>query len=226
MQLARTAGTFTKCDSVTRRALEVHEMAKQVRKKTKAELADSAFRQRAASQSEVLLRADAECDKLSKTRRQYIADVAEDAWVHRFENGDDAAAFERECQKWAKLRREFVKTVSKPLEIHCFTCRYNASRGMQPLVQLVKHPACDAGTALRLFWINDPVYYSQYATIADCPYEEEQAALKLLQAIRRRFKKGDFQTRKIYFDPKPWIEAGDVDLELLKIPESMLAGVP
>jgi hypothetical protein len=102
----------------------------------------------------------------------------------------------------------------------------NAIRGMQPLVQLVKHPACDAGTALRLFWINDPVYYSQYATIAECPDEDEQAAMKLLQAIRRRFKKGDFQTRKIYFDPEPWIEAADVDLAMLKVPDSMLAAVP
>ncbi len=40
----------------------------------------------------------------------------------------------------------------------------------------MKRPACDAGTALRLFWINDPVYYSQYATISECPYEEEQDA--------------------------------------------------
>jgi hypothetical protein len=45
----------------------------------------------------------------------------------------------------------------------------NASRGMQPLVQLVKHPACDAGTAFRLYWINDPVYYSQYATSPSVP---------------------------------------------------------
>lgn len=106
-------------------------MAKRVRKKTKAELADPTFRRRASSQSEVLMRACAECDKLSKSRRQYIPDVADDAWMSRFENKDDNAAFEKECRRWAKLRREFAGSVSKPLEIHCFTCSYNACRGMR-----------------------------------------------------------------------------------------------
>jgi hypothetical protein len=50
--------------------------------------------------------------------------------------------------------------------------------------------------------------------------------MKLLQAIQRRFTKGDFHTRKIYFDPEPWIEAADVDLAMLKVPDSMLAAVP
>ena len=200
-------------------------MAKKVRKKTKAELADPAFRKRAATQSEVLMRAHAECEKLSKTRSQYILDVADDVWISRFEDKDDDTAFEKECRKWAKLRREFVKSVSRPLEIHCFTCHYNACRGMQPLVQLVKHRSCDAGTALRLYWVNDPVYYSQYAALSDC-HDEEQDAMRLLKAIERRFKKNDFKTRKIYFDPQPWLEADDVDLESLRLPQSMLAAVP
>jgi hypothetical protein len=201
-------------------------MAKKVRKKMKAELADPTFRKRASSQSEVLMKTYAECEKLSESRRQYILDVADDAWISRFENKDDEAAFDKECRRWSRLRREFVRAVSKPLEIHCFTCNYNASRGMKPLIQLVKHPSCDAGTALRLFWINDPVYYSQYTTISECPYEEEQDAMKLLKAIERRFKKNNFKTNKIYFDPQPWIEADDVDLEALNLPDSILAAVP
>ena len=115
------------------------------------------------------MRSDAECEQVTKPRRQYIFDIADDAWVSRFENKSDYAAFKKERRSWAKLRREFVKSVSKPLEIHCFTCSYNASRGLKPLIQLVKHRSCDSGTALRLFWINDPVYYSQYSTISECP---------------------------------------------------------
>lgn len=201
-------------------------MAKKVRKKTTTELADPTFRLRASSQSDVLKRACAECEKLTRSRRQYILDVADDAWVSRSENRGDYAAFEKERRSWAKLRREFVKSVSKPIEIHCFTCSYNASRGVEPLIQLIKHPSCDAGTALRLFWINDPVYYSQYSTSSECPCEEEQDVMKLLKAVERRFKKSDFKTRKIYFDPQPWVEADDVDLEALNLPDSMLATVP
>ena len=201
-------------------------MAKKVRKKTKAELADPAFRKRASTQSEVLTQSHAASERLSKSRHQYLLDVADDVWISRFEHKDDDSAFEKECRKWEKLRREFVKSVDKPLEIHCFTCNYNASRGMKPLIQLVKHPKCDAGTALRLFWINDPVYYSQYATISECPYDEERDAMKLLKAIERRFKNGDFKSRKIFFDPQPWVDADDVDLESLALPDAMLAPIP
>ena len=135
---------------------------------------------------------------------------------------DDASAFARESRKWSKLRREFLRSVTKPLEIHCFACNYNADRGLRPLVKLVKLPSCDAGTASRLFWINDPVYYSQYETISDCPYHEEKEAMRLLRAVKQRFKKNDFKSSKIYFDPTPILQADDIDLEALRLPESML----
>lgn len=201
-------------------------MGKKVRRKTKSELADPAFRRRASTQAEVLIRAMNECEKLSKSRRQYILDVADDTWISRFEDKDDDSAFERESRRWAKLRREFVRSVDNPLEIHCFTCHYNASRGVKPLVNMVKHPSCDAGTALRLYWINDPVYFTQYTTISGCPYDDEQDTMRLLRTIVRRFKVNDFGTRKIYFDPQPWIAADDVDLESLRVPDSMLAAIP
>ncbi|MCH9655565.1 MAG: DUF4274 domain-containing protein [Planctomycetes bacterium] len=201
-------------------------MAKRVRKKTKTELADPTFRKRVSSQSEVLLRAYAECEKLSKSRLQFIYDLAEGAWVNRFVNLDDDVAFEKESRRWAKLRREFVNTVEKPREIHCFTCLYSADQGIKPLIRMMKHPSCDAGTALRLFWIYDPAYYSDYRTISECPDDEEQDVMRLLRTIKRRFKQNDFKTNKIYFDPEPWIEAGDLDLEALQLPDSMLAAVP
>ena len=103
---------------------------------------------------------------------------------------------------------------------------YNADRGLKPLIRLMKHPSCDAGTALRLFWINDPVYFSDYSTISECPYEEEQDAMRLLRTIKLRFKKNDFQSKKMYFDPEPWIQEDDVDLEVLQLPAAMLQAVP
>ena len=96
-------------------------MARKVRKKTKAELADPAFRKRASTQSEVLTQSHAASERLSKARHQYLLDVADDVWISRFEHKDDDSAFKKECRKWEKLRREFVKSVDKPLEIHCFT---------------------------------------------------------------------------------------------------------
>ena len=200
-------------------------MAKRVRKKTKAELSDPAFRNRALSRSEVLTQSYAECERLSKARHQFILDVANYEWMYRFPHRDDEQAMAKEERKWDRLLRDFVKTANKPQEIHCFTCSYDASRGMKPLVQLVKNAFCDAGTALRLFWLNDPVYYSQYNSITECPISEEQDAMRLLLAIKRRFKRNDFSTRRVFFDPAPWISADDVDLRVLDLPDSMLTAV-
>jgi hypothetical protein len=179
-------------------------MAKRARKKTESELADSAFRERGASQSRVLKLAVAECEKLSKSRFQFILDVADYHWINRFQDLEDESAFEKESSRWDKLRRDFLRTVEKPLEIHCFTCNSNPSRGIKPLLGLIKHPSCNAGTALRLFWINDPAYYSRYRTRAECPYDEEREVMRLLWAIKRRFDKDDYRSRKICFDPAPW----------------------
>lgn len=201
-------------------------MTKKVRKRTKKELAEPALRKRMSTQSEVLLRAYAECEKLSKSRLQFIEDLANDTWVDRFENLDDDAAFEKESRRWAKLRREFLNTVEKPREIHCFTCLYNADEGIKPLIRMMKHPSCDAGTALRLFWNYDPVFYSEYKTISDCPDEEGQDAMRLLRTIKQRFKQNNFKSCKIYFDPEPWIQDDNVDLEVLQLPEAMLKAVP
>lgn len=201
-------------------------MANRVRKKTKAELADPAFRKRGATQGEVLMQAFAACDRLSKTRHQFVLDVAAYNWMHRFGNSNDDAALQRESRKWAKKRRAFIAEANKPLEIHCFTCNFNADEGLNSLIKLVKNPACDSGTALRLFWINDPVYYSQYETISECPYPEEQDGMRLLRAIKQRFKRGDFKSSRIYFDPTPWLQADDVDLDVLDLPEAMLLPIP
>ncbi|QDT40159.1 hypothetical protein Pan241w_02150 [Gimesia alba] len=201
-------------------------MAKKVRKKTKQEMADPVFRKRVSSQSEVLLRAYAECEKLSPSRLQFIYDLTGGGWISRFENLDDDAAFEKESRRWTKLRREFLNTVEKPREIHCFTCLYNADEGIKPLIRMMKHPSCDAGSALRMFWVYDPVYYSDYRTISECPDNEGQDVMRMLRAIKRRFKQSDFKTRKFYFDPEPWLQADHVDLEALQLPDAMLTAIP
>jgi hypothetical protein len=201
-------------------------MAKRIRKKTKAELGSPAFQRQAVTQAEVLRLSYAQCEKLSKSRRQYVLDIAGDHWTHRFPSLDDAQAVARESRKWARLRDEFVESADEPLEIHCFTWNYDAHRGMAPLIKLMKNPRCDAGTALRLYWVNDPYYYSQYAGVADCPYREEQDAMRLLRTIKLRFERKGFASRKIPFDPTPWLTDGERDADSLGVPEIMRAAVP
>jgi len=196
-----------------------------VRKRTKAELASPEFHARARRRIEVLTLSFEQCEKLSKSSRQYILDVADDQWTRRFPNWDDNKAYQREERKWTKLRREFVASVEKPREIHCFTCNYNAIRGMQPLIQLINNDHCDAGTALRLYWANDPYHYRHYKTVAECESPEEQEAFRLIRAIERKFKRGGFPARNIPFDPAPWFAPGDANAASLALPDSMTTAI-
>ncbi len=200
-------------------------MAKRIRKKTKAELASPEFRDRSQHQSAVLMDAYHACDKLSKTRNQFILDIADNHWMNRIEDADDHAAFDRASRTWNKLRSEFLRDATKPLELHCFTCNWNAGRGLKPLAKIVKNDYCDAGTALRLYWINDPYYYQEYATIGECPYDEEREMLRILRAIERRFKADDFATERIPFDPTPWIDDKYLESAVHVMPDVMRAPI-
>ena len=199
----------------------LNQMAKRVRKKTKAELASPKFRDRSKYQAAVLMDAYRACDKLSKKRHQFILDIADNHWVNRFENMDDHKAYDRETRIWNRLRSEFLRDTTKPLELHCFTCNWNAGRGLKPLLKIIKNKNCDAGTALRLYWINDPYFYQEYATIGECSYEEEREMLRILRAIERRFKADDFATKRIPFDPTPWIDDKYIESAVHVMPDVM-----
>ena len=196
-------------------------MAKKIRKKTKSELTSAKFRNRSKHQAAVLTLSHSFGEKLSKKRDQFIRDIASNDWEFRFKDLDDHAAYNRESRKWKKERASFLQEASKPLELHWFTCNWNAGRGLKPLSKIVKNPHCDAGTALRLYWINDPYYYQEYAAISDCPYEDEREMLRILRSIERRFKRCDFATSNISFDPTPWIDDKYLPFAIHQMPEVM-----
>ena len=194
-------------------------MVKKVRLKTRAELAAPEFRSQTARRSQILGQCHAVCEKLSKSRKQFLLNVARGGW-----NDDpylDGDEFARTVRHWISRRKDFFNSDPKMLEVHFFTCNYDAHRGFDPLIKMVKPFNCDAGTAMRLFWINDPVFYSKYPTISSCPNGEERDAMRLLRVIKTRFRNKDFRTTKIPFDPRPWIAADDVDLQTLRVPEAL-----
>lgn len=181
-------------------------MAKRVKKRSQAKLASPEFRDRSEYQHDVLVLANQACDKLSQKRRQFILDIADMDWLRHFSDCDDELVLRKEARKWDAARKVFLKETTNPLELHFFSCNWNCDRGVTPLLQVVKNSHCDAGTAMRLYWLNDPYYYQDYRTISDCPDGEEQDMLRILRTIERRFKRADFATKRIPFDPTPWIE--------------------
>lgn len=74
-------------------------------------------------------------------------------------------------------------------------------RAHERLLELVRQPHCDFGTAQMVYWSSSPHYYLRYAERSELePYEVP--GWDLLQAIEERVRRDDFATRDIGFDPR------------------------
>lgn len=196
---------------------------KMVRKKRPAELKSVEFRNRSRQQMQVLKTSLKTCSRISKKRCDFILDIADNKWITRFDMSQSQQRFNKEMRYWNSQRKQFLQEVSNPYELHFFSCNWNCDRGAMPIRLVIANPACDAGTALRLYWLNDPEYYQDYKSLAECPaYEREW--LKILRAIERRFLKNQFATSLIPFDPLPWITER-ICHGRHTIPEVMLASI-
>lgn len=152
----------------------------ELRMKTPEEIAQ--MREKSVAQAKVIHATHAVCEELPADRLQYIRSCAAD--------GD------------AKI---LVKC-NDPLELHAFVSNWNCDRGVEPLLEVLKNRACDAGTALWLYWGNDPYFYTRYATIDDASDDEERVMFDFFRIIEHRMACNDFATSRVPFDPQPWIE--------------------
>ncbi len=98
-------------------------------------------------------------------------------------------------------RKGFEIVPSSPAEMHARVARYNWDWGLGPLKWIAKHPQCDRGTALMIYWQGSPRWYAQYGAAKDAPsYEKQQ--LQMLRAIERRFLEDGYESNDFPFDPQ------------------------
>ena len=138
---------------------------------------------------------------------------------------DDDDAVDAEMKKWELLRAEFLHESNDPFELHLFAFDWNWDDGVESLGKLIKNDACDAGTALMLYWYSNPEFYTEYKAIKDCP-EYNRDPLKLSRSIERKFKRGEFVTRSIPFDPTPWVTGEYEEYAVREIPPIMFEPIP
>lgn len=68
------------------------------------------------------------------------------------------------------------------------------------MLEVIRHPRCDLGTALLLYWMNAPHYYLRYGSREEVePFE--RPGWDLLVEIEQRVAEGFYQTAHIWFDP-------------------------
>ncbi len=91
-----------------------------------------------------------------------------------------------------------IRRLTSAVEIHHFALNYNVNDSALPLLELVRNPKCDAGTALYLYWQCWPGFESSPARLDvkaqfDFDSFREEIALKLDGC--------GFASSLIHFDP-------------------------
>lgn len=129
---------------------------------------------------------------LTSEQKKRIEYLSTDAWVV------DSGSPSDEAMSTANFRRTLALMSS--IELHHFACNFNWDCGVDELLAVVGHPECDAGTAMMIFWLGQPVHY--YRRYQRGKLEEhEQPVFDLLRIIENRLELGEFSHSKIACDP-------------------------
>src|SRR5690348_13671126 len=95
--------------------------------------------------------------------------------------------------QYAERRCQFIREMESAAELHVFISNYNWDDGEVPILEVLKHPHCDRGTALFIYWLAAEVF------TAGRPTEHPEYSLAL--EIERRMLSDGFPSAQIRYDP-------------------------
>ena len=94
---------------------------------------------------------------------------------------------------------------------------------------IMKSPLCDAGTALSIYWMNQPEDFVG-KKVSEAYDDWERWKISLHTSIENRIKSMDFPSQKIRYDPKwhwgYWDDDGSEDQAIINIPKYMKSPTP
>lgn len=98
-----------------------------------------------------------------------------------------------------------VDALQTPAELHVFATNYNVNDGLRPIWRVIRHPQCDLGTAVFLYW--------HFADIVEERAEDRQQVSDdhrdvagLIREIEDRVAGDRFDSKTIAFDPRAHLE--------------------
>lgn len=113
--------------------------------------------------------------------------------------------FERLCQEKETEAIAFIENNTNPLELHVFADTYNWDKDDGAMVRIAQHPYCEAGTALMIYWLIDPVYYlAKYASRKEAEEDPGYVSLEhydLLHYIQNKYISGGYPKKFVSYDP-------------------------
>jgi hypothetical protein len=116
-----------------------------------------------------------------------------------------------------------------PRQLHKYADLYNWDGGTGPLRRIIRHPKCDLGTAMLIFWRCDPRYYYECVKAGDTESISMNETRSLMREVIAKVRQGRFKMARIAFDPRKddgynWT-TGKGSLKDLGMPEFMCGPV-
>jgi hypothetical protein len=121
---------------------------------------------------------------LSESQLQRVRRMFQDEW-------------DSEDELW-----QFFETVTDAEELHLYADGFNWDTGADEMPRVIRHPLCDRGTALLIYWRGRPGWYARYADRSDAPNPDQAEQFDLLREIEQKIISGHYRTCRFPYDPK------------------------
>lgn len=134
---------------------------------------------------------------ISDERREWIVRVASGEEYKDLTDEEFEALTDEDMDRAAQ---EFFASVTDPDELHLFADAYNWDGRVEDLLRTIRHPLCDFGTALLVYWRGQPGCFLQYADREDVP-QSQREGYDLLREIEQRVQTGSYRSARQPFNP-------------------------
>ena len=112
---------------------------------------------------------------------------------------------ERLCRDEWESEDEFSRFFDSAVdseELHLFAGGFNWDGGVEELRRLIRHPLCDRGTALLIYWRAGPRWFAQYRDRSEAYNPDVAEQFDLLQEIEQKVLAGHFGQCRFPYDPR------------------------
>ena len=87
-------------------------------------------------------------------------------------------------------------------QLHQYAEWYNWDGPEAPMRRIIRHPECDLGTAIMIFWLCAPHFYYEHTSAGEPLCDEEKGVLSLINEIVSKVRRGHFKRAQISFNPR------------------------
>jgi hypothetical protein len=136
---------------------------------------------------------------LSQSQKERVLSLIYDDYTVWKNEDDENPDVDEEATRTAY--EALLAQVESPEELHAYASEFNWDCGCEEMRDVIRHPLCDLGTALLIYWHAAPSWFLQYADRSEVG-EHEIDTLTLIEEIEQRVRDQQYKTASQPFDPR------------------------